>query len=59
MQENGIKIDAIAGTSAGSIVAALYSMGYTTDEMVKLFDYFAKASLGIGPKYFFGRNKRI
>ena len=30
LEENGIKIDAVAGTSAGSIVAALYGMGYTT-----------------------------
>ena len=29
LEENGIKIDAVAGTSAGSIVTALYAMGYT------------------------------
>lgn len=28
LEENGIKIDGIAGTSAGSIVAALYAFGY-------------------------------
>ena len=28
LEEKNIKIDAIGGTSAGSIVAALYAMGY-------------------------------
>lgn len=59
MQENGIKIDAVAGTSAGSIVAALYAMGYTTDEMMKLFNYFSKSVMGISPKYFFGGIKEM
>ena len=27
LEDNGIKIEAIGGTSAGSIVAALYAMG--------------------------------
>lgn len=51
LEENGIKIDAVAGTSAGSIVAALLGMGYTTDEMLKLFNYFSKSVMGISPKY--------
>ena len=50
LEENGIKIDAVAGTSAGSIVAALYGMGYTTEEMIKLFNYFAKSVMAISPK---------
>ena len=50
LQENNIKIDAVAGTSAGSIVAAAYAMGYTTDEMIKLFNYFSKDVMGVGPK---------
>ena len=50
LQENNIKIDAVAGTSAGSIIAAAYGMGYTTDEMIKLFNYFSKTVMGIGPK---------
>ncbi len=50
LQENNIKIDVISGTSAGSIVAALYCMGYTTEEMLNLFNYFAKETMGIGPK---------
>lgn len=36
-EENGIPIDYITGTSMGSIIGALYSCGYTTDEMTELF----------------------
>ena len=42
LEENGIDIGFIGGTSIGSIVASLYSMGYNTEEMLKLFKYFAK-----------------
>lgn len=35
LEENNIPIDYVAGTSMGAIVAALYSMGYTPDEMIK------------------------
>ena len=59
LEENGIKIDAVAGTSAGSIVAALYGMGYTTEEMIKLFNYFAKSVMAISPKYVFGNIKEV
>lgn len=47
------------GTSAGSIVAALYGMGYTTDEMMKLFNYFAKSVMAISPKYLFSGIKEV
>ena len=36
LEENGIPIDYIAGTSMGAIVASLYAMGYTPDEMEEL-----------------------
>lgn len=52
LQENGIKVECIAGTSIGSIVATLYAMGYSTDEMLKLFKYFAKDIMKVDPKYF-------
>ena len=29
LEENNIKVAAIAGTSAGSIIATLYAMGYS------------------------------
>lgn len=35
-EENGIVFDEIAGTSAGSIISALYAYGVTTDEMYKM-----------------------
>lgn len=37
LEEAGIKIDVIAGTSAGGIVAMLYSIGYTPDEIAEIF----------------------
>ena len=42
LQENGIEVDYVGGTSIGSIVASLFAMGYTTEEMLKLFKYFSK-----------------
>lgn len=53
LQENGIEIKGIAGTSAGSIVAALYALGYTTNEMISFFRYFSKSVMGISPKFLF------
>ena len=37
LEENNIPIDYVAGTSMGSIIGALYALGYTTDEMTALF----------------------
>lgn len=36
LEENNIPIDYITGTSMGSIVGALYAMGYTPDEMIAI-----------------------
>lgn len=36
LKDNGINIDYIAGTSSGSIIAAMYGMGYTPNEMLKM-----------------------
>lgn len=36
LEENGIPIDYIAGTSIGAVIGSLYSMGYTPDEMEAL-----------------------
>lgn len=52
LQENGIEIGYIGGTSIGSIVTSLYAMGYSTDEMLKLFKYFAKDIMKVDPKYY-------
>lgn len=52
LQENGIEVGYIGGTSIGSIVAVLYAMGYTTEEMLNLFKYFAKDMVKIDPRYY-------
>jgi len=36
LEENGIPIDYITGTSMGAIIGSLYAMGYSPDEMEKL-----------------------
>lgn len=36
LEKNGIEIDYITGTSMGAVIAALYSVGYTPDEIEKL-----------------------
>ena len=50
LEENGIKFDIVAGTSAGSMAAALYSMGFTADEMLKILKTFGREMLGATPK---------
>ena len=42
LEENNIKIDAIGGTSSGSIVATLYAMGYSPYYIYILFKKYAK-----------------
>lgn len=37
LEENGIPIDYISGTSMGAIIAGLYAAGYSTNEMETLF----------------------
>lgn len=61
-EENGIKISMIGGTSSGSIVAALYAMGYDTKQILDLFEYFSKSIVEADPKYFIEKvkiNKKI
>lgn len=48
LEENEIKIDAIGGTSAGSIVAALYAMGYKPYYIYILFKKYAQEIINIG-----------
>ena len=57
LEENGIKVDAVAGTSIGSIVSSLFAMGYSTDEMLKIFKYSAKEIMKTDPKHFAGNLK--
>ena len=53
LEENGLEVGYIGGTSIGSIVASLYAMGYTTDEMLKLFKYFSKDIMKVDMKSYF------
>ena len=48
LDDNGIKIEAIGGTSAGSIVAALYAMGYKPYYIYILFKKYAQEIINIG-----------
>lgn len=42
IEEKNINIDYIGGTSSGSIVASLYAMGFTADEIYKIFKKYCK-----------------
>jgi len=42
LDDNGIKIDMISGTSSGSLVASLYAMGYSPSYIYTLFKKYAK-----------------
>lgn len=57
LEENGIKVEAVAGTSIGSIVASLYAMGYTTEKMLEIFKYFAKEIMKTDARHFAGNLK--
>ena len=51
LEDNNITIYAIGGTSIGSIVAALYAMGYSTEKMLEIFHFFAKEIMKANPKH--------
>jgi len=54
LEENGIPINYIAGTSMGAIIGGLYASGYSTDEMEELFltpDFENIIKGNIGEKY--------
>lgn len=62
LEENGVPIDYVAGTSMGAIVGGLYASGYTPDEMMALLQSpdFANWSTGqIDEKltYYFAKNE--
>lgn len=53
LEEEKIKIDCISGTSSGSIVAAMYAMGYNPDEILKMFIEYGKEISNISFKTIF------
>lgn len=41
-EENNIKFDCVSGASSGSIIATMYALGYSSDEMWKMFNRYCK-----------------
>ena len=50
LEENNIEVEAIGGTSAGSIVATLYAMGYSPYYIYLLFKRYAEDIINIRSK---------
>lgn len=42
LEEKNIKFDCVSGTSSGSIIATLYALGYSSDEMYDIFKKYSK-----------------
>ena len=50
LEKEGIKIDAVAGTSFGGVIAVFYALGYSTDQIEDLFALLDQTQLyGIAP----------
>ena len=47
LEENNIKVDIIGGTSSGGIIASLYAMGYSANEIFEIFKLNAKEIVNI------------
>lgn len=47
LDDNGIKIDAIGGTSSGGLIASLYAMGYSPYYIYIIFKKYSKDIVGI------------
>lgn len=50
LNDYGIKVDCIAGTSSGSLVAGLYSAGYTPNEILKLINKYKDKIIDVDNK---------
>lgn len=64
LEENGIPIDYVAGTSMGSIVGGMYAAGYTIEEMEALalsgdLDRWVSGGIDDKYKYFYMQRDRI
>lgn len=51
LEDNNIKVEIIGGTSAGSIVASLYAMGYEPYYIYNLIKRYARQITGINAKF--------
>ena len=67
LEENNIQVDAIGGTSSGSLIASLYAMGYSPYYIYILFKRYAKDIVNINAspiigeigKYMMNKNVKI
>lgn len=50
LEDNNIKIDIIGGTSAGSMIASLYAMGYSPQYIYMLFKRYSKDIVSLNSK---------
>lgn len=58
LEENGIPIDYVAGTSMGAIVGSLYAIGFSVDEMMQLirseeFHHWQTGTVPVNDRYYF------
>lgn len=58
LEDNGIPIDCVAGTSMGAIVGSLYSCGWSPDEMLRFFtsrdfSYWSTGKINPADTYYF------
>ena len=51
LEDSDIKIDAIGGTSSGALIAALYALGYSPEEIYVLFQKYSKDIVGNIPHF--------
>lgn len=59
LEESGIEIEAIGGTSSGALIAGLYVLGYSPEDMYQLFKTHAKDIVGIGQNPIFSRIHQV
>ena len=59
LEESGIEIEAIGGTSSGALIAGLYVLGYSPEDIYHLFKIYAKDIVGIGQNPIFSRIHQV
>ena len=59
LEESGIEIEAIGGTSSGALIAGLYVLGYSPEDIYHLFKIHAKDIVGIGQNPIFSRIHQV
>ena len=59
LEENDIQIEAIGGTSSGALIAGLYVLGYSPENIFQLFKIHAKDIVGIERNSIFSRIHQV